>query len=237
MVSAALGTLVIHVQGRNAEGLDRPKHHRPAGALVLHAVFHEDGLPVVWLQVIPNAFGDDDRVRIRLDGPIMGLPAGIHVDNRPHLHKHQRVRGCAILGLADRSGRGDCEGLDVLAEGDLLVAHGRILVASENAHILGELLPNEFRLIALSPEHRDAVQRWAPPHLRHARDGTRRVLVLMQPLLHILESRLLAESVVPRGMLLDTFPDDPLHILVALIPLAGCFALTWLRAPELGILM
>mmetsp|Transcript_49404 Transcript_49404/g.143722 ORF Transcript_49404/g.143722 Transcript_49404/m.143722 type:complete len:360 (+) Transcript_49404:76-1155(+) len=239
LVAATLRAVVVHGECLARDGLHRAEHHRPARALGLPAILDVDVLARVRRQVLPQARGDKDSVGVGLDDPVVGLPTDVAVDDGPSLHEYEGVRRRPVLGHPDMLARRDHEGVDVSAQRELLVAEHRELVAGENADLLVELRVEDLQLVPLRPVNGHAEQRGLAPRAGRAGLRTAAVLVLVEALLHLLETRLFREALIPVGVLRDALPQQPLDVVVALLAVPGGVAVVAarLRALHMRVVM
>mmetsp|Transcript_121515 Transcript_121515/g.349247 ORF Transcript_121515/g.349247 Transcript_121515/m.349247 type:complete len:495 (+) Transcript_121515:245-1729(+) len=161
------GVVAAGVFQHRLEGKDfhRPEHHREVGgAGELVAIQDVHLLAGVGSHVPTDSLGDEHRVRVSLDGPLVVAPLVKLDDLVPHVHEEPRVTGRAVHRRLDNSGL-HLHGLDlvaprVLAEGhDAVRGEDVVLVTCEDAKGVVHLALHDGHLVAAGASEGEAVER------------------------------------------------------------------------------
>mmetsp|Transcript_10081 Transcript_10081/g.28389 ORF Transcript_10081/g.28389 Transcript_10081/m.28389 type:complete len:244 (+) Transcript_10081:201-932(+) len=144
------------------EGLERPVHLGPAGALVRAAVLHVHALVRVRRQVVPEPGGQHDGVGVDLERPVVLQVEGALFDGLPGIHEEQRVRGRPVARDAHRrlrEGHGVDRAVGALAQCERGVAQDGKVVAIEYTHSSFQLDFQQGWFVARRPYDREAEKR------------------------------------------------------------------------------
>mmetsp|Transcript_30761 Transcript_30761/g.71499 ORF Transcript_30761/g.71499 Transcript_30761/m.71499 type:complete len:309 (+) Transcript_30761:274-1200(+) len=177
LVLAPLVTTVeVGLQGQLGEGLKGSENHGEVDIAWHFVAVHKvvvgaGGLP----QVVADPPGEHHGIRVRLDGPIVALPATLILERLPKMHEEQGVGSCVVLGLPHRSllepDRVDLRTVFWLAQvGPLILAKDSVLVTVEDTGLPTNLLLHEAKLIGCRHHDLEAEKRRVAP----SRGGGRR---------------------------------------------------------------